>query len=784
MASINQDASDSIAALSKEVDSAAAKIEAQQKGVLQQMEQMETLQQQIQQGNKENIMLALGSGYFVERTRSEALEFLQRQVTSLRNASEDLEQRLNKVKETKTQLVTFSQVASQTPLDEDKLNEEGLPFMDIVEQLDADDNVISAQVNNRDVDPILQAEDVASSADLIEPFVDDAPDISTPVADLMDVDGDDTPHGPKIRELGREDMVSESNKSSKQTVDGDVTDTADVKDDGAGKDTDSHEKGRLSRQFSELLEDMELVSAPVTRENLLSRINSLDIDSEHKQQLLEAYHRQFDKFDDEMTDVREPEVQASADDTFDESTQREREQVLADIIKENIPEDSSNTKELHGNTDPTILARPSVDTSDLLELEILADDFNGDEDEWDGDWPFDEDEDDEDDDIEDMLSQPQFFKGNTPANDMLWKQVLERRQNLSMPKIDKSDTGDQGSSLPIQKKSVRFAPELDIKEVENISDDLKNMNVAPKVSLFKQRRLQDDLVTDSPSAESEVVDEEMSDGNVLEESVIERFDNNSIDDLAKSTILERPQETPLEKPKKVSRFKQQRQTIPDSSTNSPFLKQSAEDNSSSSLDDHNRASADNDSQESKISPSLKEIDAGNNNQKIVLDYHSIQNDLDLMAKAYASGLYDDDINNKGPVVEEPHDFELINDMVESMAQDTPSTTTRRKPDPQFDARSDEVGDFDFPDIESADEDNFPILADEIVEHETNALTEDPEDSILQSEISSNYHRLRQKFLFDQNGFRKSQQELEMEPIDAEGNPIKVSRFKAARLGKA
>lgn len=783
MASINQDANDLIAALSKEVDAAAAKIEAQQKGVLQQIEQMETLQQQIQQGDKENIMLALGSGYFVERSRSEALEFLQRQVTSLRNARKDLEQRLNKVKETKTQLVTFLQVASQTPLDEDKLNEEGLPFMDIVEQLDADDNVILAQVNNRDVDPVLQAEDVALSADLIEPFVDDTPDISTPVADSMDVDGDDTPDGPKIRELGREDMVSESNKLLKQTVDGDVTDTADVKDDGAGKDTDSYEKGRLSRQFSELLEDMELVLAPVTKQNLLSRINSLDIDSEHKQQLLEAYHWQFDKFDGEMTDVKEPEVQASADDTFDESTQREREQVLADIIKENIPEDSSNTKELHGNTDPTILARPSVDTLDLLELEILADDFNGDEDEWDGDWPFDEDEDDEDDDNEDMLSQPQFFKGNTPANDMLWKQVLERRQNLLMPKIDKSDTGDQGSSLPIQKKSVRFAPELDIKEVENISDDLKNMNVAPKVSLFKQRRLQDDLVTDSPSADLEVVDEEMSDGNVLEELVIERFDNNSIDDLAKLTILERPQETPLEKPKKVSRFKQ-RQTIPDSLTNSSFSKQRAEDISLSSLDDHNCASADNDLQESKFSLSLKEIDAGNNNQKIVLDYHLIQNDLDLMAKAYALGLYDDDIDNKGPVVEEPHDFELINDMVELMAQDTPSSTTPRKSDPQFDARLDEVGDFDFPDIESADEGNFPILADEIIEHDTNALTENPEDLILQLEISSNYHRLRQKFLFDQNGFRKLQQELEMEPIDAEGNPIKVSRFKAARLGKA
>lgn len=796
MESRNQDAGDLIAALSREVDAAVAKIEAQQRTVSEQLEQLNALQQQVQQGNQDNVMLALGSGYFVERTRSEALEFLQRQIESLTKVKSDLTSRVAQVKQTKDQLVTFLQVASQTPSDEDKLNEDGLPFMDIVEQLDDDDNVILAQVNNQNVKPELLAEDVVLSAHLIEPFVDDTPSVVVPADDSMDIDSDDViPDGPKIRELSREDINSEPNLSSEKPTESDLH----IKDgDGErSEDSDFQEKGRLSRQFSELLEDMELVLAPVTKENLLSKINTLDIDPEHKQQLLDAYHRQFDNADEDMTDVKEPEVPAVADDTFDESTQKEREQVLADIIKENFPEELPKNEELHGKNDGMTANVPSVDTLDLLELEILADDFNGDEDEWDGDWPFDEDEDEEyaDDDNEDMFTQPQFFRGNNSANDMLWKQVMERRQNLLMPKIVKTSTNELGSSSSNKKKSVRFAPELEIKEVENISDELKQMKVTPKVSLFKQRRLKDDIsVAESLPADLDDGDEEMLDGNVLEELVVERFDDNSIDDLAKLTILERPQsEAVTEEPRKVSRFKQQRQQSGHKSSATPAQINHTVTHTPSSRSEQGQAeeneqksSAHNSIEEAHADQPSKEFgQSENSNQKVGLDYHLILNDLDMMARAYALGLYDDDIDTEGPVVEEPHDFELINEMVELMGPDfANSKTANGHSDPQYDSRLDEVGDFDFPENESTDDDDYPILADEIVEHDITGVSEDPEDLILQLEISSNYHRLRQKLLFDQNGFKKLQQELEMEPIDAEGNPIKVSRFKAARLGKA
>lgn len=83
-----------------------------------------------------------------------------------------------------------------------------------------------------------------------------------------------------------------------------------------------------------------------------------------------------------------------------------------------------------------------------------------------------------------------------------------------------------------------------------------------------------------------------------------------------------------------------------------------------------------------------------------------------------------------------------------------------------------------------DDDEGPILVDEIVENEldeSNGVFND--EVIFDREIRENYHKLRNKLILDQNGFKKSQQELEMEPVDDEGNPIKISRFKAAKMNR-
>lgn len=187
--------------------------------------------------------------------------------------------------------------------------------------------------------------------------------------------------------------------------------------------------------------------------------------------------------------------------------------------------------------------------------------------------------------------------------------------------------------------------------------------------------------------------------------------------------------------------------------------------------------------ESKL---LRGAQAANGNQSkmevlgTALDYTNLQEDMDTMAKAYVLGMYDDDIATEGPVVNKLDDFEVLNRMVESM----PSEEAEKKPEATqtggghaFDPDLDEVGDFD-----------GPVLADEIMEHNYDDDDDDwGEDAVQQNvidlEVSVSYYRMREKMIVSRNsrGYKKTEQEQEMEPVDADGNPVRVSRFKAARL---
>ena len=159
------------------------------------------------------------------------------------------------------------------------------------------------------------------------------------------------------------------------------------------------------------------------------------------------------------------------------------------------------------------------------------------------------------------------------------------------------------------------------------------------------------------------------------------------------------------------------------------------------------------------------------------DLQEMQLDMDKMAQAYVAGKYDDDIMTDGPVVQELNDFEHLNDIVEARKKDLMGLQ-------EFDPTSNEVGMDE--DIEDNDEDSDDgdILT-EIVENDFDEDDENngvfDEDAVLDREITENYHKLRNKLILDNNGFKKSQEELEFEPTDEDGNPIRMSRFKAAKL---
>ncbi|CAN3356291.1 hypothetical protein DICA3_C01794 [Diutina catenulata] len=1038
------DDSASFAELSQQMEAAIGRLRAKQSALEHQMAHFEAIEQQVksQMSSDAPVMIALGEGYFVERPRDDALAFLARRRREMATVVAQFKERVAEAESTRANMTTFSELAQQTPRAEEQMNDEGLPFMDIVEELDDDDNVVSATVNNQRVESgakeveaeagikaETKAETKAGNAETKAALANSKADTKAETEKKAETetkalkskdnvrDGDDAMGGKKEekkeeREEERVEKkgvvekkeVSEKAEKKETTVDNnttkktektppanlkttkDATTTPPTTPTSTNTNTEkdaetentttasnptsittttsntstttpsapsdppndivleivehlddddnvtsstvtpmdkstpatepphdesaSPENANLSTQFHDLLEDMELIAAPVSRENLLDKINQLDIDDSHKRQLTEAYHRQYPDDDDE---VLEPAVPEGADDTFDETTQKHREDVLAAIIKDNMDEDGDILPDpAHDRA-----KNPSIDTSELLELEILADDFNEDEEDWEGDWPFDEDEDDDttveepgsdhaypsdEDESDDLLygGRP-MLAGNQAATDMLWQQVMARRQQAAakapkaiIPKIstespvspDLSSVASPMSSLaspsgaPKRKKSVRWAPKLEIKEVENISDDLKRMEYAPKQSLFKQRRGEPRIyeVGEDEDTEPLALAESPLEDSVLEDSVLEHFGEDELEDMAKSCILVPPAmpEVVREEPKpRVSRFKQSREAnreeaekqaekveaekVDEMETEKVEKTENSEAEAVKSVTDkaeksvtekakprvsrfkQQRASgvplpapsdpgadraepesasehgleparvvsepetepkpatgpvadivdhfddddlADDDSEPSTTDGHIRET---------TMDYQALQHDMETMAKAYVLGLYDDDIVTEGPVVEELHDFEVINRMVESMDKQNPpqpaAKPKKRQPDPQFDARSDEVGAFDSdsdPEMDpemAGDDDDEPMLASEVVENEVESPDEDAEDTVLESEILANYHRLRQKLIYNENGHKPSQQELERVPIDAEGNPVRVSRFKAARLGK-
>jgi len=79
----------------------------------------------------------------------------------------------------------------------------------------------------------------------------------------------------------------------------------------------------------------------------------------------------------------------------------------------------------------------------------------------------------------------------------------------------------------------------------------------------------------------------------------------------------------------------------------------------------------------------------------------------------------------------------------------------------------------------------PILSASVQErdvYDASGYENDDGDVVDMKEIKREYQRLRQRMIYESGGFRKKDTEKEVEPIAETGEPKKISRFKAARIG--
>ncbi|KGR08613.1 hypothetical protein MG3_04172 [Candida albicans P78048] len=703
--------------LTTQIDSTISNLKQKRDYLQDQLAQFESVRQGLKTSGDSTtpVKFQLDDGTMIEKTTTEAIEFLDKRVTEIKEALTQFNTKINEAESTKEKLNQFNQFVQQggnhEELKQEKLNEDGLPFVDIQEELDEDGNVINVQFKDAQEDTTI------------------------------DKNEKDSRGTPKVEILGEEiDKAKKSDKVSQSESD----------------------------EFQALLEDMEVISKD-------KKAQELNFDQDDL----------LDKID---------KLQISAEDKF------KLKQVCVEEFKNLEPEHDTDKTQENSASDKVIgnFENLAIDKNDLIELELLADDFDDsenfqgenydDDEEW--DYEFDDDDEEEEEDIADELlyggGKAKIIGSDEKSNNMLWDQIINLRKSKLVATDQVADKIEESTVNEKKPKAVRFAEHLDINEVENISESLRNPPPETgKMSLFKQNRMSsqqknrseeiketvenDSVMTDilENDVMSDIVEKEPVMTDIIEKDDDVQIVDNS--DIIESSIIEREpvatinESTPETKTgtssqKPVSRFKAMRSSQP--------LKDTGKLNTQAPV----KIPIPGDT-EKEVVPSESPTSLS------VSKLQDLQSDMDKMAQAYVSGMYDDDIVTEGPVVHKLDDFETLNKMVEAKKQDNEKLGIQ-----EYDAASNEVG-MEI-DEEDEDDDEGPILVDEIVENEldeSNGVFND--EVIFDREIRENYHKLRNKLILDQNGFKKSQQELEMEPVDDEGNPIKISRFKAAKMNR-
>lgn len=703
--------------LTTQIDSTISNLKQKRDYLQDQLAQFESVRQGLKTSGDSTtpIKFQLDDGTMIEKTTTEAIEFLDKRVTEIKEALTQFNTKINEAESTKEKLNQFNQFVQQggnhEELKQEKLNEDGLPFVDIQEELDEDGNVINVRFKDAQEDTTIDKNEKDSRG--------------TPKVEIL---------GEEIDKAKKLDKVSQSE----------------------------------SDEFQALLEDMEVISKD-------KKAQELNFDQDDL----------LDKID---------KLQISAEDKF------KLKQVCVEEFKNLEPEHDTDKTQENSASDKVIgnFENLAIDKNDLIELELLADDFDDsenfqgenydDDEEW--DYEFDDDDEEEEEDIADELlyggGKAKIIGSDEKSNNMLWDQIINLRKSKLVATDQVADKIEESTVNEKKPKAVRFAEHLDINEVENISESLRNPPPETgKMSLFKQNRMSsqqknrseeimetvenDSVMTDilENDVMSDIVEKEPVMTDIIEKDDDDQiFENN---DITESSIIEREpvatinESTPEAKTgtvsqKPVSRFKAMRSSQP--------LKDTGKLNTQAPVKipipgDTEKEVVPLESPTSLSVPKLQDL----------------QLDMDKMAQAYVSGMYDDDIVTEGPVVHKLDDFETLNKMVEAKKQDNEKLGIQ-----EYDAASNEVG-MEI-DEDDEDDDEGPILVDEIVENEldeSNGVFND--EVIFDREIRENYHKLRNKLILDQNGFKKSQQELEMEPVDDEGNPIKISRFKAAKMNR-
>ncbi|KAG0666300.1 hypothetical protein C6P45_000261 [Maudiozyma exigua] len=195
----------------------------------------------------------------------------------------------------------------------------------------------------------------------------------------------------------------------------------------------------------------------------------------------------------------------------------------------------------------------------------------------------------------------------------------------------------------------------------------------------------------------------------------------------------------------------------------------------------------------EVKEAIKKIGKTEDSLRVAnVDYSMLVDNMDDMIQAYSLGMYDDDLEeHPGTVVESIEDFTTYNKQVDEL-KDEIIDFKKKNPMVGIEEEIDEEQDNDpnsnviMTDIVEKD---IPVNYRDIEEEYENNLGLHPHN--ISEAVNKEYHTLRQQMLQQMQNLSISddkevqtqayKESLGVEPIDAEGNAIRVSRFKSQRM---
>lgn len=884
------------------------------------------------------IFLNIGYDYYVEKSKEEVVSFVDNRLKVIRNAVEQFQLKLEEANQVLKDIEHTRALESGEKQSHQKqperpeqqaVNEDGLPFMEIREELDDDGNVVDSKISRTDT-TFLQNLDEAKALDDVQ---------DTNIGSIQE-----TGVNQKAMENGLQDSASVHLKKHLSR------DTIDKKNGMKGTpDLTTEREKQLDQDefddFYDVLEEMGIIDKKEIylnkKHNVIPRIE--EIKEDHFDASFEQNLRtKLQKNPSDDTRKKEDEFDGRESTKNRSHLNQKAESIVGEIVEKDSPtikDVELNDIRIKGN-DLGLLDRkfdsekPAIDPQDIYTFDDIVQQLDQTDDLEDGEvneteiqfdflaydeglhdserkkefsgvrrnginsdnYEDEEDGDDDDDDDDDYYYEhlPSLVPGAAQKSfmDQISKLRSERlanlkegsnrdEENVRLKPILKKETSSKENSKG--KKSVGFASELDIYEVENVKGETKkNTFNFPRFPFQQQYHDYQEYTDDDSAVSTDDFDSE------LFASMLGIKEADEIHDKYKDQVLEK-ESKPVQNKPKVSRFKQarknkergaesthtaQKQTllsvqdsavqnsvsdadndrtvsyeivekesvvgnifekgcaIPDTPVMGPAATRTEEENvtihdsitgnatsrfgkemnslrkpkkktvkppvsvfsktrdqksvGESQLEEPEKpASAMNGVQIREVSEPVQDLVPGNGFEvpdndetsdfkKPSVDFQRLGNDLDDMARAYLLGMYDGDIDDPGTVVEKLDDFKHYNEEAEVLEDEIQEFIQ-------------EDGNGEDEDLQTFNEEGDEPMVTDVIEHNVEQdFDEDNYDiglqeHTLQEEVSVQYHKMRHQMIAAQNGVQKSLRELELEPIDEYGNPVKTSRFKSAKL---